>query len=213
MLCLLHEAASVKPANALSPVYDPTMPNERIDFVHPALDLVNSQHGEGPDLLEDPVWLGDFLAHWGYASAGSPRGGERRGLVALRAVMRRIVEAVSRGESPAPSDLDGINRFLRRGRLAPALETDGADFELRLVPVRRDWPSVRSELASALAELLSRGEPDRLKVCDNVQCRFAFYDASRNRSRRWCSHTTCGNRHKVTRFRARRRRESYSASR
>ena len=63
-----------------------------------------------------------------------------------------------------------------------------------------------SELAAEFVELLSRGELDRIKVCDNEDCRFAFYDGSRNRARRWCSHTTCGNRHKVKQFRARRRR-------
>jgi predicted RNA-binding Zn ribbon-like protein len=78
---------------------------------------------------------------------------------------------------------------------------------------------VLSELAFALSELLARGEVDRIKVCDNVDCRFAFYDASKNRSRRWCAHTTCGNRHKVKQFRARRRKAArgegnrYSASR
>jgi predicted RNA-binding Zn ribbon-like protein len=64
---------------------------------------------------------------------------------------------------------------------------------------------VLSEIASSFVELLARGDSDRLKVCDNPECRFVFYDASKNRSRRWCAHTTCGNRHKVRRFRERQR--------
>ena len=181
------------------------MPYDRIDFVHPALDLVNSQHGSGPDLLDDPGWTGDFLAHWGYDNTGVPSARELSSLVGLRSLMRRVVETVSRGNQPRPADLERLNRILRRGRLEPVLEPKGADFTLRLVPASREWPSVLSEFTAALAELLSEGEPERLKVCDNPDCRFAFYDASRNRSRRWCSHTTCGNRHKVTQFRARQR--------
>ena len=182
------------------------MPYERIDFVHPALDIVNSQHGVGRDLLEDRGWLADFLDRWGYiVQPGSLR--------ELRSLMRRIVEAVARGESPAQSDLESLNATICRGRLAPVLSEEGSGFQLRLVPERPDPVSVRAELAAALAELLANGEPKRLKVCDNPKCRFAFYDASRNRSRRWCSHTTCGNLDKVARFRARRRRDRYSPSR
>ena len=179
---------------------------ERIDFVHPALDLVNSQHGVGRDLLEDRGWLADFLKRWGYAA-------EPGSLSDLRRLMRRIVETVARGEPPARPDLERLNATIRRGRLAPVLAEGEAGFELLLVPERPDTASIRAELAAALAALLANGEPNRLKVCDNPDCRFAFYDVSRNRSRRWCSHTTCGNLDKVARFRARRRRESYSASR
>jgi predicted RNA-binding Zn ribbon-like protein len=186
------------------------VPYERIDFVHPALDLVNSQHGIGRDLLRDRTWLTDYLERWGYADADAP---DVKALSELRGLMRRIVEIVADGGSPADADLQRLNAILRRGRLAPELAADGGELDLRLVPARRDQASVRAQLAKALAELLSEGDRDRLKVCDNPKCRFAFYDRSRNRSRRWCSHTTCGNLDKVTRFRARRRGERYSASR
>ncbi|TDC40406.1 zf-CGNR multi-domain protein [Micromonospora sp. 15K316] len=33
----------------------------------------------------------------------------------------------------------------------------------------------------------------RLKVCDRDTCRWAYYDASRNQARRWCSMAGCGN--------------------
>jgi predicted RNA-binding Zn ribbon-like protein len=33
----------------------------------------------------------------------------------------------------------------------------------------------------------------RLKVCSRDSCRWAFFDASRNRSGRWCSMAGCGN--------------------
>lgn len=33
----------------------------------------------------------------------------------------------------------------------------------------------------------------RLTVCELATCRWAFYDASRNQARRWCSMARCGN--------------------
>ena len=39
----------------------------------------------------------------------------------------------------------------------------------------------------------------RLKACQKGHCRWAFYDASRNRSSRWCSMAACGAREKARR--------------
>ncbi|MDQ0369302.1 CGNR zinc finger domain-containing protein [Catenuloplanes indicus] len=45
----------------------------------------------------------------------------------------------------------------------------------------------------------------RLKICDAETCREAFYDWSKNSSRRWCSMGVCGNRSKTRAYRERRR--------
>ena len=81
-----------------------------------------------------------------------------------------------------------------------------ADGAHRLVPAH-DAPA-----AHALAQLLDavrRCEQDhawhRLKVCARDTCRWAFYDASRNQTRRWCSMAGCGNHVKMKRAYASRR--------
>ncbi|MGH3007295.1 MAG: CGNR zinc finger domain-containing protein, partial [Gaiellaceae bacterium] len=43
----------------------------------------------------------------------------------------------------------------------------------------------------------------RLKACRAEDCRWAFYDRARNRSRHWCSMAVCGNRTKARTFRRR----------
>jgi predicted RNA-binding Zn ribbon-like protein len=43
----------------------------------------------------------------------------------------------------------------------------------------------------------------RLKACRNHDCRWAFYDYSRNRSASWCSMQLCGNRTKTRAYRRR----------
>jgi predicted RNA-binding Zn ribbon-like protein len=45
----------------------------------------------------------------------------------------------------------------------------------------------------------------RLKACRNHDCRWAFYDYSRNRSASWCSMQICGNRTKTRAYRRRHR--------
>jgi CGNR zinc finger/Putative stress-induced transcription regulator len=68
------------------------------------------------------------------------------------------------------------------------------------------------ELRDGLFELLlivHRAQDDgswsRLKVCANPDCRWAFFDRSRNQQGAWCNMASCGNRLKNRELRARRR--------
>jgi predicted RNA-binding Zn ribbon-like protein len=44
---------------------------------------------------------------------------------------------------------------------------------------------------------------ERVRECANHDCGWLFLDLSRNRSRKWCDMSSCGNRAKVRRFRER----------
>lgn len=46
---------------------------------------------------------------------------------------------------------------------------------------------------------------NRLKACANPECRWVYYDRSRNQQGNWCDMAVCGNRLKNRRLRARRR--------
>jgi predicted RNA-binding Zn ribbon-like protein len=54
-------------------------------------------------------------------------------------------------------------------------------------------------LADAIRQSSEEGSWPRLKVCARDSCRWAFYDASRNQVRRWCSMAGCGNQSKMRR--------------
>jgi predicted RNA-binding Zn ribbon-like protein len=58
-------------------------------------------------------------------------------------------------------------------------------------------------LAIAYLAMLDRSW-SRLKCCRNHDCRWSFYDYSKNRSASWCSMQLCGNRRKTRAYRARR---------
>ena len=63
------------------------------------------------------------------------------------------------------------------------------------------WPVARSAV-----ELLTTGDPRRIKVCENPYgCGWLFYDGSKNGSRRWCSMEGCGSQVKMRRQYAKRR--------
>ena len=54
-----------------------------------------------------------------------------------------------------------------------------------------------------VATATADGTWERLKTCPADDCRWAFYDYSRNHSRTWCSMSVCGNRAKARTYRAR----------
>lgn len=120
--------------------------------------------------------------------------------IALREALYRVLAALVRGDRMSEADLATLlaahRAALADARLAPAgvrLEWQwGGDRLLRPL-----WPVVQ-----AAVDLLRSDRLARLKQCRN--CRWLFLDASRNRSRRWCSMQHCGTAAKVRATRARR---------
>jgi predicted RNA-binding Zn ribbon-like protein len=72
-----------------------------------------------------------------------------------------------------------------------------------LEPVAQGSRGALTRVLASTHSLVRAGVWNRLKVCPDDDCAWAFYDESRNRSRRWCSMNVCGNRHKVRAYRDR----------
>ena len=73
-------------------------------------------------------------------------------------------------------------------------------------PIHVEAPGVRGAIgrilgSAFLAELDGRWE--RFRVCHDPGCTSVFFDRSKNKSGKWCSMSSCGNRAKVRAFRAR----------
>ncbi|WP_240686901.1 CGNR zinc finger domain-containing protein [Amycolatopsis suaedae] len=89
----------------------------------------------------------------------------------------------------------------------PGLPRDAAGAAVR-VELTPDGPALVADSAAgavlaAAARLEVLGEWRRVKICPADDCRWAFYDQSRNRSRTWCSMRVCGNREKARAWRSR----------
>jgi predicted RNA-binding Zn ribbon-like protein len=59
-------------------------------------------------------------------------------------------------------------------------------------------------LLAIVARAQADGTWSRMKACPDEHCAWAFYDATRNRSRTWCDMAICGNRAKARAYRRRR---------
>lgn len=122
----------------------------------------------------------------------------------VREAMREVLEATVDRRVPDPADLGELNRAMRTHyiyELVPSPDGCSLDHRHQGDPV----DGAMARLAESIARELIAGETGRLRVCENEQCRWVFKDTSRTGKRKWCSMSSCGNRAKVARHRAKQR--------
>src|SRR3954449_3260767 len=156
-------------------------------FAAPALELINSLEPDGCDLLDDPAWLREALVRWGVSRGRVPSGEEREALRGLRELLRRLSLTVAAGRRLSAEELAELNAVLARSPVSRQLEpAEGGGYVVDFQPLARDWPGyVVGDVVGSFGSLL-RSAHDRLRLCANEECRRAFLDQSRSRSRLWC---------------------------
>jgi predicted RNA-binding Zn ribbon-like protein len=184
---------------------------------------VNTVDGR-PTAQRRELLLGfEDLVSWGVQTGAIPRStgrtllrqarrdprGARQALENARKVREdvfRIFAALAAGQAPPDEALGGLNAAVSEAFSARRLEVVGGGFGwdwLEHVPRRLDrvlWSAVASA-----AELLTSGDLSRVRECEEERCSWLFLDRSKNRSRRWCDMTVCGNRAKARRHYARKK--------
>jgi predicted RNA-binding Zn ribbon-like protein len=70
-----------------------------------------------------------------------------------------------------------------------------------------DFDSVLWPIARSAADLLASEQLAYVRACSSKACEWFFLDTSKNHHRRWCDMTRCGNRAKVRRFYARKKKK------
>jgi predicted RNA-binding Zn ribbon-like protein len=144
--------------------------------------------------LPTPEALGVWLAEHGLAdSEAAWTGADLKRAIALREAMRALLLANNGVVAGTPADLGG-------GPLGVRVAESG---RLELEPLGAGIAAPLGQLLAIIVEAQAAGTWARLKACPAEDCHEAFYDASRNRSRTWCSMQVCGNRAKARAYRAR----------
>jgi predicted RNA-binding Zn ribbon-like protein len=132
-------------------------------------------------------------------SAAEPEAAQRalEGARKLREAIHQLFIAVARGDM-AP-DMEAFNVFFGRAMRAARLVRRREGFEIAFDP-GGSLDGMLGPVAWSAAELLRGGELDRVKSCAKDTCGWLFMDRSKNRSRRWCEMSDCGNDEKARRF-------------
>jgi predicted RNA-binding Zn ribbon-like protein len=155
---------------------------------------------EGVDSIATPealaAWQGE---HLGEAGAGPVPPDRHAGLLGLRESLRALLLA-NNGVGIAAADLRALRAAAEGSRFRPTVSGDGL---VALAPEGDAAARLEARLLLAVERLQAAGAWPRLKACTADDCRWAFFDTTRNRSRTWCSMDVCGNREKTRRYRGR----------
>lgn len=149
------------------------------------------------DWLASPADLNEWLSAGG-CEVGATRTDVRRARE-LREALRALLVANNAGDPYPPKACESLNRIAGTARLTLHFDARG---ELVLEPRTGGVAAAFGELVGIVFAATLDGTFARLKACRN--CRWAFYDYSRNHRASWCSMSICGNRLKTRRYRARR---------
>lgn len=163
------------------------------------LAFINS-HGSdfGPDELSTPAALATWLDDHDLLATDQPlTDGDLNAALAVRERLRAALRA--------HHDDGGGGDAAGDPAVVPLRLAISADGSASLEPSGTTVERALGELVSPIPSATADGTWDRMKVCPSDTCQWAFYDHSRNRSRRWCTMDVCGNRQKSRTFRERNR--------
>jgi len=162
------------------------------------------------DLIDDPA-IGElgspeqataWLAAHGIRVRVSEAG--LRSLRDLRGAVSELVHAQAGRAQPPTSAVDAVNAASAAASVAPQLNWPAAARPRMWLATTADSEAhARGLVARAAIELVTGADRDRLRICAAPGCERVFVSA--NPRRRWCSGSSCGNRVRVARHAARRR--------
>lgn len=184
------------------------------------LDLINTLNGRAtPSPREQLTDYDAVLRLAGQGEALTPEritllratalgaAGQADALAARTRVFREalygVFEAVIHGHAVEEDDLRLVNDELRGALAQVELIPAPGSFRWTVGTATPDLAEPLWMFARSAFELLLSPDLGRVRECANHECGWLFLDLSRNRSRKWCDMSSCGNRAKVRRFRER----------
>jgi predicted RNA-binding Zn ribbon-like protein len=216
---MANTARPARPAEAPQARRRPPLPAEPVDAER-VLAFVNTLSGRPTSAPVERLASYEALVGWAReqhlisAAAADRLTGEARkhphqaAAVLARAkdfreALNGLAAAIDAGRQPHADVLKTIGECLAsayaNGRLVPH---EGA---LQWVAsAEDDLDRVLWEIARAAGRLVVSPRLARVRACAASDCGWWFVDDTKNRSRRWCDMTLCGNREKLRRFRSKR---------
>jgi predicted RNA-binding Zn ribbon-like protein len=188
---------------------------------HPALDFVNTldwrfRQGEPEELLnsyddllqlmeESELLTAKEARRLQRATAGSAGRQVLQQCIELREALAQVFYAVLDEGSPDSAPLKTLESYFKSARSHQKLRWKKTGLAWK-------WPELDADpeipvwlLATSAAGLMLSDNAQKVRACNDPECRWLFLDTSKNHTRRWCDMKICGNRMKARRFKAQRK--------
>lgn len=146
------------------------------------------------DQLGDPEQTRNWLTAGGYEAGEELSHEDWAAIIAFREGVRAAA-AANNGYDLDPEAVTALQGAIDRLDFTVRATADAS------LEVAASTPAGRAvaPLAGAFMATQADGSWTRVKACARDSCRWLFYDTTRNRSRTWCTSTTCGSREKAKR--------------
>lgn len=150
--------------------------------------------------LTTPAQLVDWLAQHELLAAGEKATKtDLAEALSVREALRDLLAAQNGLEADVAAAAAVLDEAACRARLTLRFATGAATLQPAAAGVRGAIGTLLAEVSAGMAD----GTWSRMKACRADDCRWAFLDTAKNRSRAWCSMRSCGNRAKANAYRAR----------
>jgi predicted RNA-binding Zn ribbon-like protein len=164
------------------------------------IDFVNTA-GFGPDRedVPTPAALAAWLSGQGLDPGARATSADWEEALTVREALRDLLLAHNEVEANVARATAVLDAAAQRSGLGVRFADGAARIEPAAGGVRGALGRILAEVSAGMAD----GTWERLKACRADDCKYAFLDTAKNRSRAWCSMQSCGNRAKVAAYRER----------
>ena len=170
----------------------------RLDLIREFVNSVDFETGE--ERFSSPEFLRAWLAERELMGADDAvTEGDLRRAIDVREGMRALLLANNGAELDTPA-VERLDRAASRAGLRVFVVPGEGPC---LAPDANGVDGAMAELLGISARAVADGTWERFKACPRDVCRFAFYDHSKNRSKKWCDMDSCGNVEKARNYRKR----------
>jgi predicted RNA-binding Zn ribbon-like protein len=123
----------------------------------------------------------------------------------LREDIHSVASEIAAGRAAPPDRIQSLTRThalcLAKADLAPF----GGRFVWSWAVRQASIEAILGPISLSAMTTLLQADLSRIKMCQGEKCGWLFFDATKNKSRRWCEMEVCGNRAKQRRFGAKAR--------
>lgn len=168
------------------------------------LEFMNSwwfiNHRLFKDPLSDQKCLDDFCEKWDFPHVNVSDTENIDALLNLRSFLGAVGNELCKTKKVSEENVERLNQYLRPQKLHRELKMENGEYRLETVPeaLNINWLTYRIVLS--FTELLTHYDAKRIKLCQNPDCGWIFYDESKGTTRKWCDNT-CASLMKVRKFR------------
>ncbi len=169
------------------------------------IDFVNGEWYKTHEIFKEPLkdekWILNFNKTWDLNIESCLEEEEQiKTLLDLRTLLSKMIYANCKKEEIDLNDLKILNKYMEYYKFKKNIIVENNQYKIINSPVENTGDILIYEIISSFFLLISENKFDRLNFCKNPDCRWIFYDESKNKTRKWCDNT-CASLMKVRRYR------------